>query len=31
MSLKAADLGHLAADLNVHKRWVALLEEEMFR
>lgn len=28
--MKCADLGHLAAALEVHKRWVAALEEEFF-
>ncbi|WIA11311.1 hypothetical protein OEZ85_011434 [Tetradesmus obliquus] len=31
MALKAGDLGHLAAPREVHKRWVAALEEENFR
>lgn len=31
IALKCADLGHLAAEHDVHKRWVLLLEEEMFR
>ncbi|KAG2501954.1 hypothetical protein HYH03_000452 [Edaphochlamys debaryana] len=29
--LKAADLGHLGEDLDVHQRWLAQLEEEFFR
>ena len=31
IALKISDLGHLASSLEVHKKWVALLEEEMFR
>jgi hypothetical protein len=31
MALKASDLGHLAAPREVHKQWVAALEEENFR
>jgi hypothetical protein len=31
MLVKIADLGHLAAPLAMHKKWVALLEEEFFR
>ena len=31
MALKCADLGHLCSPLEVHKRWVSGLEEEMFR
>lgn len=31
MALKLSDLGHLAAPLPVHLRWVAGLEEEFFR
>ncbi|DBA92091.1 hypothetical protein WJX77_006602 [Trebouxia sp. C0004] len=31
MALKCADLGHLAAPWAVHQRWVAGLEEELFR
>ncbi len=29
-ALKAADLGHLASPILVHRRWVTLLEEELF-
>ncbi|KAG2451386.1 hypothetical protein HYH02_003987 [Chlamydomonas schloesseri] len=29
--LKAADLGHLGEDVEVHQRWVRALEEEFFR
>ena len=31
MALKCADLGHLAAPWPVHQKWVAGLEEELFR
>ncbi len=31
MALKCTDLGHLAAPWAVHQRWVAGLEEELFR
>ena len=31
IALKAADLGHLGEELEVHKRWLAGLEEEFFR
>ena len=31
MIMKLADLGHLAAPLPIHLRWVSLLEEELFR
>ena len=31
MSLKCADLGHLASPKEVHKKWVKRLEEEIFR
>lgn len=31
MALKLSDLGHLAAPLAVHLRWVRGLEEEFFR
>lgn len=31
MALKCADLGHLAANWGVHQKWVAGLEEELFR
>eukprot|EP00983_Pelagomonas_calceolata_P002649 87860-Pelagomonas_calceolata.AAC.1 len=31
MALKCADLGHLTHARDVHRRWVLLLEEEMFR
>lgn len=31
MALKCADLGHLAHKRDVHRRWVMVLEEEMFR
>ncbi|KAK9810064.1 hypothetical protein WJX72_004187 [[Myrmecia] bisecta] len=31
MALKCADLGHLAAPWEVHTKWVACLEEELFR
>uniref|UniRef100_A0A7R9VPE0 PDEase domain-containing protein n=1 Tax=Chlamydomonas euryale TaxID=1486919 RepID=A0A7R9VPE0_9CHLO len=31
IALKCADVGHLASELRVHKRWLALLEEEMFQ
>lgn len=31
MALKCADLGHLAAPWAVHQKWVAALEEELFR
>ena len=30
MALKCADIGHLAAKPEVHKRWALLLEEEFF-
>ena len=30
MALKCADIGHLAATPDVHKRWALLLEEEFF-
>jgi len=30
MAIKCADLGHLALSWNIHKKWVALLEEEFF-
>jgi hypothetical protein len=30
VALKCADLGHLAEELAVHKRWVRCLEEEFF-
>ncbi|KAJ9514582.1 hypothetical protein QJQ45_016330 [Haematococcus lacustris] len=30
MALKCADLGHLAHSRDVHRRWVTLLEEELF-
>ena len=30
-ALKCSDLGHLTSSPEVHKRWVAQLEEEMFR
>ncbi|KAF5826760.1 hypothetical protein DUNSADRAFT_2121 [Dunaliella salina] len=31
VSLKCADLGHLTHQWEVHKRWVEMLEEEVFR
>jgi hypothetical protein len=31
VALKCADLGHLASPEHVHRKWVQLLEEEMFR
>ena len=31
MVVKCADIGHLAAGLNIHKRWAYQLEEEFFR
>lgn len=31
MVLKCADIGHLAAAVNTHKRWAYQLEEEFFR
>ena len=31
MLLKCADIGHLAADQETHKRWAYQLEEEFFR
>ena len=31
VAFKCADLGHLASPREVHRRWVQLLEEEMFR
>ncbi|GIL94723.1 hypothetical protein Vretimale_939 [Volvox reticuliferus] len=31
MALKAADIGHLGEELEVHKRWLGVLEEEFFR
>eukprot|EP00798_Chlamydomonas_sp_ICE-L_P002558 gene2558-2594_t len=31
MSLKCADLGHWASPWKVHRQWVQVLEEEMFR
>ena len=31
MALKCSDLGHLASSHSVHRKWVLLLEEEMFR
>ena len=31
VALKCADLGHLASEDRVHRKWVAALEEEMFR
>ncbi|GFH22778.1 3'5'-cyclic nucleotide phosphodiesterase [Haematococcus lacustris] len=31
VALKCADIGHLAAQPEVHRRWVLLLEEELFR
>ncbi|GLC41501.1 hypothetical protein PLESTB_001004600 [Pleodorina starrii] len=31
MVIKAADLGHLGEELDVHKRWLNSLEEEFFR
>ena len=30
VALKCADIGHLAATPEVHKRWALLLEEEFF-
>ena len=30
LGLKCADVGHLAAGWDVHERWVACLEEELF-
>ncbi|KXZ54073.1 hypothetical protein GPECTOR_5g18 [Gonium pectorale] len=31
VALKCADIGHLGAELERHKRWLGLLEEEFFR
>ncbi|KAG2484636.1 hypothetical protein HYH03_016589 [Edaphochlamys debaryana] len=31
IALKVADIGHLGAELAVHKRWLGVLEEEFFR
>ncbi len=31
MALKCADLGHLAAAPEVHRRWATCLEEELFK
>ncbi len=31
MLVKIADLGHLASPRRLHRKWVSLLEEEMFR
>eukprot|EP00798_Chlamydomonas_sp_ICE-L_P002088 gene2088-18143_t len=31
MAIKCADLGHLCSPRHVHRKWVAQLEEEMFR
>ena len=31
MVIKCADIGHLAADYETHKRWAYQLEEEFFR
>ena len=31
VALKCSDLGHLASSETVHRKWVQLLEEEMFR
>ena len=31
MLLKCADIGHLAADAETHKRWAYMLEEEFFQ
>lgn len=31
IALKVSDLGHLCAPLPVHLKWVAALEEELFR
>ena len=31
VALKCADLGHLTSSQDVHKQWVGLLQEEMFR
>jgi len=31
MLLKCADIGHLAADTDTHKRWAFQLEEEFFQ
>ncbi|GIL46284.1 hypothetical protein Vafri_3299 [Volvox africanus] len=31
VALKAADIGHLGEELEVHKRWLGVLEEEFFR
>ena len=31
MLLKCADIGHLAADTETHKRWAYQLEEEFFQ
>ncbi|GFH18038.1 phosphodiesterase [Haematococcus lacustris] len=31
MVMKVSDLGHLAHAKDVHRRWVQLLEEELFR
>ena len=30
VALKCADLGHLASEDRIHRKWVAALEEEMF-
>ncbi len=29
MALKCSDLGHLASEEHVHRKWVMLLEEEV--
>jgi hypothetical protein len=31
MALKCADLSHICSPLPIHLKWVAALEEEMFR
>ncbi|GIL58437.1 hypothetical protein Vafri_13573 [Volvox africanus] len=31
LAIKAADLGHLGEELEVHQRWLSSLEEEFFR
>ena len=31
VALKCADLGHLASENRVHRKWIAALEEGMFR
>lgn len=31
MAIKCADVGHLAASREIHRKWAYLLEEELFR